>query len=233
MSLYLEAREVKKVYHQGSIAVIAVEAVSLTVEQGQIALISGPSGSGKTTLLSMLGCILRPTSGTVYVNGMIVSGLPESRLPEIRRASFGFVYQAFNLFPFLTALENVELAMRLQRIPARIRKARALDLLVQCGLAERTTFYPRDLSGGEKQRVAFARALAGDPLILLADEPTANLDSVNGEEVFGMLRRFAKDMRKIVVMVSHDPIAERFADHLFTLTDGHLQSLSCRATSVA
>jgi putative ABC transport system ATP-binding protein len=222
MSVLLEAREITKLYRQGSISVAALDAVSFTVGRGQIALIIGPSGSGKSTLLSILGCILRPTSGTVSVDGEMVSALPDRELPRIRRSCFGFVFQAFRLFPFLTALENVETALRLARVPRQSRRLRAMKLLTQCGLAERATFYPQSLSGGEKQRVALARALAGDPQILLADEPTASLDSATGEEVFAMLSRFAKEYGKAVIMASHDPKARQFADHVFDLADGRM-----------
>jgi putative ABC transport system ATP-binding protein len=224
MDVCLEAREISKIYRQGAISVAAVQSVSLGVEKGQIVLLIGPSGSGKTTLLSILGCILRPTSGALYVNGTLVSDLPESRLPSIRRSCFGFVFQAFHLFPFLTALENVETALRLRRVSDR--KSKAMDLLVRCGLERRATFYPGDLSEGEKQRVAFARALAGDPRIVLADEPTASLDSATGEDVLGMLRQFAKELGKVVVMASHDPRAQRFADRVFSLTDGRIDALT-------
>ncbi len=233
MSAYLEARSVSKIYQQGAVTVRAVEEVSLAVDHGEVALIAGPSGSGKSTLLSMVGCILRPSSGAICLDGSPVSDLREADLPALRRSTFGFIFQSFNLFPFLTALENVELAMRLQGVPAQPRRSRAMDLLQSCGLAERETFYPAYLSGGEKQRVALARALASDPMILLADEPTANLDSVVGEEVFGLLRRFAKDLRKVVVMVSHDPRAQRFADRVFNLTDGRLAPLSSTPSAVA
>jgi putative ABC transport system ATP-binding protein len=224
MDVCLEAREISKIYRQGAISVAAVQSVSLSVEKGQIVLLIGPSGSGKTTLLSILGCILRPTSGALYVNGTLVSDLPESRLPLIRRSCFGFVFQAFHLFPFLTALENVETALRLRRVSDR--KSKAMDLLVRCGLERRATFYPGDLSEGEKQRVAFARALAGDPRIVLADEPTASLDSATGEEILGMLRQFAKELGKVVIMASHDPRAQRFADRVFSLTDGRIDALT-------
>jgi putative ABC transport system ATP-binding protein len=224
MDVCLEAREISKIYRRGPISVAAVQSVSLGVEKGQIVLLIGPSGSGKTTLLSILGCILRPTSGALYVNGTLVSDLPESRLPLIRRSCFGFVFQAFHLFPFLTALENVETAMRLRRVSDR--KSKAMDLLVRCGLERRATFYPGDLSEGEKQRVAFARALAGDPRIVLADEPTASFDSATGEEILGMLRQFAKELGKVVVMASHDPRAQRFADRVFSLTDGRIEALT-------
>ena len=157
MTPYLEARSITKIYQPGRVTVSAVDKVSFAVEQGEVAVIAGPSGSGKSTLLSIIGCILRPTSGGIYLRGEAVSDLREARLPALRRATFGFIFQAFNLFPFLTALENVELAMRLQRVPAQARRSRALDLLTLYGLQDRASFYPAYLSGGEKQRVALAQ----------------------------------------------------------------------------
>jgi putative ABC transport system ATP-binding protein len=222
----LEALDVSKTYQRGAVVVPAVKSASLAVDKGQIVLVMGPSGSGKTTLLSILGCILRPTSGSIYLDGRAISELPESRLPAIRRSCFGLVFQTFHLFPFLTALENVEVAMRLQKVSRSVSKPRAMDLLVRCGLEQRATFYPEDLSGGEKQRVAFARALAGNPQFVLADEPTANLDSATGEEVFSMLRQCAKELNKGVVMVTHDPKAQGFADRVFSMTDGRIGALS-------
>ena len=218
----LEARALSKHYQQGSIAVAAVDKVSFSVLPGEIALIIGPSGSGKSTLLSMLGCILRPTSGAILLAGRDVGGLSDRELPRIRGRCFGFVFQSFHLFPFLTARENVETALRLRNVPAAIRRERATDLLTRCGLEDRMDFYPASLSGGEKQRVAIARALVGDPFILLADEPTASLDSANGEIIFEMLRRFAKEQGKAVVMASHDPKARHFADRVYSLTDGRI-----------
>ena len=226
MVALLEARNVSKRYGQGPVAVTAVDSVSFAVDRGQIALIIGPSGSGKSTLLSMLGCILRPTSGAIMLEGEEVSALPDRDLPEIRRNSFGFVFQAFHLFPFLTARENVETALRLHRTPRQTRRTKAIELLARCGLEERANFYPGSLSGGEKQRVAIARALVADPKILLADEPTASLDSANGDAVFAMLRRFANETGKAVVMASHDPKARGFADQVYTLTDGRISSAS-------
>jgi putative ABC transport system ATP-binding protein len=222
MSVMLEARDASKRYREGLASVVAVDSVSFTVNKGQIALITGPSGSGKSTLLSMLGCILRPTSGAILVDGEEVSALPDWELPRIRGKCFGFVFQAFHLFPFLTAQENVEMALRLRKVPRQTRKTRAMELLTRCGLEKRMSFYPGSLSGGEKQRVAIARALAGDPQILLADEPTASLDSSNGDAVFTMLHRFAKQSGKAVVMASHDPKARRFADRVYNLTDGRI-----------
>ncbi len=218
----LEARALSKNYQQGSFAVAAVDKVSFSVLPGEIALIIGPSGSGKSTLLSMLGCILRPTSGAILLAGRDVGRLSDRELPRIRGRCFGFVFQSFHLFPFLTARENVETALRLRKVPAAIRRERTTDLLTRCGLEDRMDFYPTSLSGGEKQRVAIARALVGDPFILLADEPTASLDSANGEIIFEMLRRFAKEQGKAVVVASHDPKAWRFADRVYSLTDGRI-----------
>jgi len=226
MKPLLEARALTKHYEQGTITVAAVEHVSFSLSAGEVALIIGPSGSGKSTLLSMLGCILRPTSGAILLAGREVSALSDRDLPRIRRRCFGFVFQSFHLFPFLTARENVETALRLRRVPPASRRRRSIDLLEDCGLDERMEFYPRSLSGGEKQRVAIARALAGDPFILLADEPTASLDSANGELIFKMLRHFAKEKGKAVVMASHDPKARDFADSVYSLVDGRISMLN-------
>jgi putative ABC transport system ATP-binding protein len=225
MKPLLEARALTKLYEQGSTTIAAVEDASFSVRSGEIVLIIGPSGSGKSTLLSMLGCILRPTSGALLLAGREVSGLSDLDLPKIRRRCFGFIFQSFHLFPFLTARENVETALRLRKVAAASRRQRAADLLTHCGLEERMDFYPARLSGGEKQRVAIARALVGDPFVLLADEPTASLDSANGELVFDMLRRFAKEKGKAVVMASHDPKARFFADHAYALVDGRMSAL--------
>jgi putative ABC transport system ATP-binding protein len=182
----------------------------------------GPSGSGKTTLLSMMGCILRPTAGEVRVDGRAASALPEGELPDIRRRYIGFVFQSFNLFPSLSTLENVELVLRLKGVPGKRINAHAAELLDRVGLAKRAHLYPADLSGGEKQRTALARALAGDPPILLADEPTANLDSRTGRDVLTLLRRLAAEAGMAVAIVSHDPKAEELADRVLVLEDGRV-----------
>lgn len=226
MKPLLEARAISKHYQQGSVAVAAVESVSFSLAKGEIALIIGPSGSGKSTLLSMLGCILRPSSGAIQLGGHDVSGLPDRYLPRIRARCFGFVFQSFHLFPFLTARENVEAALRIRNVAPALRRERAIELLTHCGLEGRMDFYPASLSGGEKQRVAIARALAGDPFILLADEPTASLDSANGEMVFDLLRHFAKQRGKAVIMASHDPKARGFADSVYNLVDGRIDLVS-------
>jgi len=226
MKPLLEARGLTKQYTHGTVSVTAIEDVSFSLKGGEVTLIIGPSGSGKSTLLSMLGCILRPTAGDILLAGYKVSGLSDSDLPKIRRRCFGFVFQSFHLFPFLTARENVETALRLRKTPAASRRRRSIDLLINCGLEERMDFYPANLSGGEKQRVAIARALAGDPFILLADEPTASLDSANGELILNMLRHFAKDHGKAVVMASHDPKARVFSDGIYSLVDGRIAALN-------
>jgi putative ABC transport system ATP-binding protein len=225
MKPLLEARGLTKRYTQGTVNVTAVEDVSFSVRGGEVALIIGPSGSGKSTLLSMLGCILLPTCGDILLAGHHVSSLPDRDLSRIRRRCFGFVFQSFHLFPFLTAQENVEIALRLRKIPAVARRRRSVELLTSCSLEERMNFYPASLSGGEKQRVAIARALAGDPFILLADEPTASLDSANGEAIFRMLRHFAKAHGKGVMVASHDPKARSFADSVYALVDGRIAAL--------
>ncbi|MBI2413367.1 MAG: ABC transporter ATP-binding protein [Deltaproteobacteria bacterium] len=218
----LEAKGLTKVYEEGAVRVKAVDSVTLTIDKGAVLLVMGPSGSGKTTLLSMMGCILHPTDGEVVVDGKTVSRLKETELPEVRKKYFGFVFQAFNLFPSLTAVENVELVLRLKGWEKASMRDTALGLLKKVGLGERALFYPRDLSGGEKQRVAFARALAGDPPIILADEPTANLDSKTGKEVLTLLRELAEGFGKAVVIISHDPKAEGLAHRVVFLEDGRL-----------
>lgn len=224
MGTLLETKDVSKIYGGGDTRVTAVDQASLALHAGEVVLIMGPSGSGKTTLLSMMGAILRPTSGEVRVYGKSVSDLSEADLPDIRRKYIGFVFQSFNLFPPLTTRENVELVLRLKG-EARQRLREAADaLLAQVGLANRAELYPPDLSGGEKQRTALARALAGDPPILLADEPTANLDSKTGREVLSLLRDLAENRGKAIAIVSHDPKAEALAHRVMVMEDGRLQS---------
>jgi putative ABC transport system ATP-binding protein len=220
----LEARNVSKVYGEGQTRVVAVNAVSLSLHPGEVLLIMGPSGSGKTTLLSIMGCILRATTGEIWIEGREVSGLSERQLPEVRRRYLGFVFQSFNLFPSLTTQENVELVLRLKQGGGPQTRSRALALLEQVGLARRAHLYPADLSGGEKQRTALARALAGDPLILLADEPTANLDSHTGQDVLALLCGLAEQSNKAVAIVSHDPKAEAQAHRVVVLEDGRIKS---------
>ena len=220
----LETRAVSKIFGEGEAKVAALEAASVYLSKDEVLLIMGPSGSGKTTLLSIMGCILRPTSGEVLVHGSNISTYKERELANIRRCYFRFVFQAFNLFRSLTAQENVEVVLRMKGRSKQKVHAEAADLLERVGLARRAHAYPRDLSGGEKQRTAIARALAGDPPIILADEPTANLDSKTGRDILQLLRSHAKDLHKAVAIVSHDPKVEEVAHRVIILEDGRLQS---------
>ncbi|MBI3222638.1 MAG: ABC transporter ATP-binding protein [Nitrosomonadales bacterium] len=222
--LILETRAVNKIYGAGAAQVAALQSASVTLTQGKVLLIMGPSGSGKTTLLSIMGCILRPTFGDVVVHGRNISACDERELASIRRRYFGFVFQAFNLFRSLTAQENVEVVLRMKGRSKQRIHAEAADLLDRVGLARRAHAYPRDLSGGEKQRTAIARALAGDPPIILADEPTANLDSKTGRDILQLLRGHAQELHKAVTIVSHDPKVEEVAHRVIYLEDGRLKS---------
>ncbi|MDA8092978.1 MAG: ABC transporter ATP-binding protein [Betaproteobacteria bacterium] len=220
----LLVKNISKIYGQGENRVVAVDSVTLALARRELLLIMGPSGSGKTSLLSMMGCILRPTSGEIYIEGRRVSDLSEADLPDVRRHFLGFVFQAFNLFPALTAAENIELVLRLKRVDKAQSRVIARDLLARVGLAKRAHLYPADLSGGEKQRTALARALAGDPPIVLADEPTANLDSKTGKDIIGLLKALAEESGKAVAVVSHDPKVEALAHRIALLEDGKLMA---------
>jgi putative ABC transport system ATP-binding protein len=222
LSTVIRARGVGKVYREGATELRALEEVDLEVRAGELTLLMGPSGSGKTTLLSILGCILRASAGKLEVLGKDVSLLAESELPRIRREGIGFVFQGFNLFPALTAAENVALALDVRGVRPREAKKRGEELLAEVGLAQKARSFPADLSGGQKQRVAIARALAGDPPILLADEPTAALDSTSGRTVIELLQRLARVHGRAVVMVTHDPRVLPFGDRIIHLEDGRI-----------
>jgi putative ABC transport system ATP-binding protein len=220
MTLAVSARDITKSYSSGAATAHALDRVSLDVEGGEVVLLMGPSGSGKTTLLSIMGCILRPTSGSVRVLGREVTTLNEKELPRLRRSHIGFVFQGFNLFPALTAGENVELALDLKNIRGRAARRRAGELLENMGLDDKYDALPANLSGGEKQRVATAPALAGEPEIILADEPTAALDSHNGRAVIETLRDLAHERGRAVVIVTHDNRTRDFADRIVHIEDG-------------
>jgi putative ABC transport system ATP-binding protein len=218
----ITARGLSKLYSEGAMQLRALADVDLDIYSGQLTLLMGPSGSGKTTLLSILGCILRASGGTLELLGETVTALPEKELPRIRRQAIGFVFQGFNLFPTLTATENVELALDVRGIHGKEAHRRADDLLREVGLSDRKDAFPSDLSGGQKQRVAIARALAGDPPILLADEPTAALDSTSGRAVIELLQSLAHKHGRAVVMVTHDPRVLSYGDRILHLEDGRL-----------
>ncbi len=216
----LRVEGVTKRFGAGATEVVAVRNVSLAVAPGEIVLIMGPSGSGKTTLLSMLGALLKPTEGAIHLNGEIISALAENRLPDIRLRQFGFIFQDFNLLSALTALENVAIVAELAGMRNGAARKKAAALLAELGLGGRLNFLPEKLSGGEKQRVAIARALINDPTLILADEPTANLDSKIGHEIMRLLRNIAREQGRSVVIVSHDQRIKDIADRVLWLEDG-------------
>jgi putative ABC transport system ATP-binding protein len=217
----LEARAITKEFREGrGEAVSVLKGVSLDVRRGEIVALEGPSGSGKTTLLSILGCILTPSSGTVVVDGEEIDLGRPGRLPAIRRKSIGFVFQQFNLFPSLTALENVEYALNVKGQKGAGARREAERVIDAVGLSDRRSFLPRDLSGGQKQRVAIARALAGSAPILLADEPTANLDSQIGGQVLETFRALAKKEDRALLIVTHDPKVRTVSDRVLQIRDG-------------
>jgi putative ABC transport system ATP-binding protein len=215
-------RGVSKVYEEGASKVPALHGIDLDVQPGEVVLLMGPSGSGKTTLLSIMGCILRATSGTVSIAGIEASALSERELPRIRLAHIGFVFQGFNLFPTLTVGENVELALELKGIRGSKAKQESRSLLEQVGLEQKYDTVPSDLSGGQKQRVAIARALAGSPSVILADEPTAALDSSTGRNVMQMMQDLAHHHGRAVVVVTHDSRVLEFGDRTVRMEDGKI-----------
>ncbi|HEU0034824.1 MAG TPA: ABC transporter ATP-binding protein [Kofleriaceae bacterium] len=224
---------VGKTYGAGETAVQALANATLDIRAGEVTLIEGPSGSGKTTLISILGLLLTPTTGEVWLEGKNVAGLGERALPPLRARNFGFVFQGFNLFPALTALDNVAMAIQMKDPRAKQPKAEARRLLELVGLGPRMHHLPADLSGGQKQRVAIARALGGNPPILVGDEPTAALDTKTALSVMELLRELATANGRAVVVVTHDPRLERFADRVVRVEDGEIQSIGFPHESAA
>ena len=219
----LRAEGLTKVFGSGRAQVRAVDGVDITLERGELVLIMGPSGSGKTTLLSMLGALLRPTSGDILLDGVLLGGLAESELSMQRAHKVGFVFQSFQLLEALTVEQNVLFPATLVSGGAAAARGRARALLERLGMSHRASFLPHMLSGGEKQRVAIARALINDPPLILADEPTGNLDSHRGQEVLMILHDIARDEGRTVLVVTHDPRVEDIADRILWLEDGQIR----------
>ena len=218
----VDIRSVSKVYQQGEIDVTALNRVTLEIAAGEFLVLMGPSGSGKSTLLHLIAGIDRPSSGELHVQGIDITRLNESQLADWRNQNVGFVFQSFNLVPVLTASENVELPLLLTRLGRKERRrlvSTALDLV---GLADRMHHLPKQMSGGQEQRVAIARALVTDPSLIVADEPTGNLDSHSAHEVLGILRSLSQDHGKTVIMVTHDPKAAAFGSRQIHLEKGEL-----------
>ena len=220
----LEAKAIVKIHGSGSLANKVLKGVDVSLLPGELTLLMGPSGSGKTTLLSILGCLMTPTSGDVTVVGERGVGLSPEALADIRRRHIGFVFQSYNLFPTMNVLDNVLLAMDVRRTAAVSPVEMASNALIEVGLAHRITAFPSKLSGGEKQRVAIARALAGAPSVILADEPTAALDTENGKAVMALLSKVSQDPTRAVLAVTHDHRMLPYADRIIRIEDGLIGS---------
>ncbi|HUR46635.1 MAG TPA: ABC transporter ATP-binding protein [Candidatus Saccharimonadales bacterium] len=215
-------RELSKIYKQGEIQVTALNRISLDIQRGEFLTLMGPSGSGKSTLLHIVAGVDRPSSGTCQVQGVNVTSLSESQLADWRNQNVGFVFQSFNLIPVLTAFENVELPLLLTRLSAKQRREQVRLALELTGLADRQKHLPRQLSGGQEQRVAIARALVTDPKLIVADEPTGNLDSQSAQDVLTILQMLSRQVGKTVIMVTHDPKAAGYGSRTIHLEKGEL-----------
>jgi putative ABC transport system ATP-binding protein len=220
----VKATDIVKVLGEGAGRVEALKSINLSLAGGELTLLIGPSGSGKTTLLSVLGCMLSPTTGTMEIRGRSTSGLDAEELAALRRDNVGFVFQSYHLFPTLTAAENVRLALDVRGDHSPSSRVKAEQALATVGLSHKANAFPRELSGGEQQRVAIARAIVGDASVILADEPTAALDSENGHAVMTVLAEIAKDRERALFIVTHDPRIIHFADRILRIEDGRIVS---------
>lgn len=220
----VKATDIVKVLGEGAGRVEALKSINLSLAGGELTLLIGPSGSGKTTLLSVLGCMLSPTTGTMEIRGRSTTGLDAEELARLRRDNVGFVFQSYHLFPTLTAAENVRLALDVRGDHSPLSRVKAEKALATVGLSHKANAFPRELSGGEQQRVAIARAIVGDASVILADEPTAALDSENGHAVMTVLAEIAKDQARALFIVTHDPRIIHFADRILRIEDGRIVS---------
>lgn len=220
MTSIIKLENVVKIYQLGEVEVPALRGINLNIKQGEFLSIMGPSGSGKSTMLNSVGCLDTPTTGEIFLDGHNIAHLGESTLAQIRGRKIGFIFQTFNLIPTLSALENVTLPMMFQNVEKEKRIKRGKELLSLMGLGERITHRPNELSGGERQRVAIARALANDPAVILADEPTGNLDSKTGKDILDLLKGLHEKENKTIIMVTHDASLARHADRIVRLKDG-------------
>ncbi len=218
----VEAKDITKVYQMGEIEVHALRGLSINIAPGEILSIMGPSGSGKSTLMNILGCLDRPTSGEYSLNGESVATLSDDQLADIRNRGVGFVFQSFNLLPRATALANVELPMRYATLNGRNRKDVAKQALEAVGLGDRIHHRPNELSGGEMQRVAIARALVNNPAIIMADEPTGNLDTKSGDEIMTLLKNLNKERGTTIIVITHDPEVAEQTNRIVSIRDGLL-----------
>ncbi len=222
----LEAKDLKKTYRMGKVLVPALQGVTFDVAEGEFVAVFGPSGSGKSTLLHVLGGLDKPDEGEVSVDGISFSTLNDNALAEVRLRKIGFVFQFFNLLPRLTALRNVELPLTLADLSEKESIKKAEDMLKLVGLEDRMNHRPSEMSGGEQQRIAIARALINDPKIVLADEPTGNLDTTTGGEIVQLMKRLNKEKRQTFVVVTHDPTIAETADQILYLKDGMIQKVN-------
>jgi putative ABC transport system ATP-binding protein len=220
----IELENAVKTYQIGEVKTHALDGVSLSIAEGEFTALVGPSGSGKTTMLQLMGCLDRPNSGAVKINGQDVTKLSKNKRADLRREKIGFIFQFFALVPVLTAYENVELPLLLNNVKVKERQERVMGLLEAVGLADRAGHRPDQLSGGEQQRVAIARALASEPLLVLADEPTANLDTANGAQAMDIMQRLNQETGTAFIFATHDPRVMSYARRVIELQDGRVSS---------